>query len=222
MLAKAALGLGFLLAVLGAVLFGVAGTLDYWQAWTFLAVFGTCVLAVTIDLAVRDPALLARRVKAGPLAERRRGQQVAQGIAQLAFLAVFVVAALDHRLVWSRVPDAIIVAGDAIVALGLAAVWRVFRANTFTAATIQVETEQHVVSTGPYGIVRHPMYAGAIAMLLGVPLAIGSWPALGAIPPLAAVIVWRLLDEERVLDAELAGYPAYRANVRYRLVPFVW
>ncbi len=222
MLAKAALGLGFLVGVLGGVVFGVAGTLDYERAWAFLAVFGTCVLAITIDLAVRDPALLARRVKAGPLAERRRGQQLAQGIAQLAFLAVFVVAALDRRLGWSRVPDAIVVAGDAIVALGLAAVWRVFRANTFTAGTIQVEAEQHVVSTGPYRIVRHPMYASAIAMLLGIPLALGSWPALLAVAPLAAVIVWRLLDEERVLDAELAGYPAYRARVRYRLVPFVW
>jgi protein-S-isoprenylcysteine O-methyltransferase Ste14 len=222
MLAKAFLGLTFLLAVLGAALFGTAGTLDYWQAWAFLATFGAATLAITIDLAIRDRALLARRVAAGPTAERSRIQQVIQSIASLAFLAIFVIAGLDRRWGWSRVPRGVSIAGDVVVALGLGIVALVFRANTFTSATIEVATDQKVISTGPYAVVRHPMYAGAFLMLLGVPLALGSWWAAPAILPLYAVIVVRLLDEERVLVRELAGYDAYRAKVRYRLVPFVF
>ena len=222
MIAKAFAGLAFLLVVIAAALFGSAWTCEFWQAWVFLAVFGCAVLAITIDLAVRDPALLARRVKAGPIAEPKRGQQIVQTIASVAFVAVFVVAGLDHRAGWSRVPVAAVLTGDVFVALGLGAVFLVFRANTFTSAVIEVGAEQQLVSTGPYGIVRHPMYAGALVMMLAVPIALGSWIALCAVPPLAAAIVWRLLDEETLLVAELAGYADYRAKVRYRLVPFVW
>jgi protein-S-isoprenylcysteine O-methyltransferase Ste14 len=221
-LAKAFLGLAFMLAVVGAALFVPAGTLDYWQAWTFLAVFGAMTLAVTIDLAVRDPALLARRVHGGPTAEPTRAQQVIQSIASLAFIAVFVVAGLDRRGGWSRVPTAVAVAADALVAFGLGVVWAVFRANTFTSATIEVAREQQVISTGPYGVVRHPMYAGALVMMIAVPIALASWCALAAVPPLVAVIVWRLLDEEKLLVAELPGYADYRGRVKYRLVPGVW
>ena len=222
LITQALLGLAFLLAVLGAALFGPAGTLDYWQAWVFLAVFASAVLAITIYLAKRDPALLARRVHGGPLAEPRRGQQVAQGVASLAFVAVFVVSGLDHGGGWSCVPVPVVVAGDALVALGLAVVFLVFRANTFTSAIIAVDREQQLVTTGPYGVVRHPMYAGALAMMLGVPIALGSWWGLLAVAALASAIVWRLLDEEKLLVASLPGYADYRLCVRYRLVPRVW
>lgn len=211
-------GLAFLLVVLGAALFVPAGTLHYWQARAFLAVFGASAVAITVDLAHRDPALLARRVKAGPLAEPTAKQKLIQGIASLAFVAIFVVAALDRR----SVPAALSIAGDVLVVAGLAIVALVFRANTFTAAVVTVEREQQLVTTGPYAVVRHPMYAGAFVMLLGIPIALGSWWAFAAVVPLCAVIVWRLLDEERLLAAELAGYAEYRARVRHRLVPFVW
>jgi protein-S-isoprenylcysteine O-methyltransferase Ste14 len=217
---QAALGLAFLLAVLAAILFGIAGR-AYWQAWAFLAVFGVATTAITIDLARRDPALLARRVKAGPLAEPTALQKIIQACASLAFLALFVIAALDHRH-GASVPSAVSIAGDALVALGLWIVARVFRANTFTAATIGVAQDQQVVSTGPYAIVRHPMYAGALVMLAGVPLALGSWWALLAVPAMTLVIAWRLRDEERQLAAELPGYADYRTRVKSRLVPFVW
>jgi protein-S-isoprenylcysteine O-methyltransferase Ste14 len=215
---KAFAGLAFLLAVLGAALFAPAWTLAYWQAWVFLGVFASATIAITIDLAVRDPALLARRVQAGPVAERQRVQQVIQSIASLAFLAIFVIASLAHR----GVPVGIVIAGDVLVALGLGAVALVFRANTFTSAVIDIEQGQQVVSTGPYAIVRHPMYAGALVMLIGVPLALGSWWAFVPVSVLAAVIVWRLLDEETLLARELAGYDDYRRKVRRRLVPGVW
>ena len=217
---QAALGLAFLLGVLAAILIGIAG-LAYWQAWVFLAVFGAATTAITIELARRDPALLARRVHAGPLAEPTARQKLIQAFASLAFLALFAIAAFDHRH-GADVPIALAIAGDALVAIGLWIVARVFRANTFTAATIGVEHDQRVVSTGPYAIVRHPMYAGALVMLAGVPLALGSWWAVLAVPAMTLVIVWRLRDEERQLAADLAGYAEYRTHVKYRLIPFVW
>jgi len=217
---QAALGLAFLLGVLAAIVFPIAG-LAYWQGWAFLAVFGGATTAITIDLARRDPALLARRVQAGPLAEPTARQKLIQACASLAFLALFVIAALDHRD-GASVPLALSITGDGLVAFGLWIVARVFRANTFTAATIDVEQDQRVVSTGPYAIVRHPMYAGALVMVAGVPLALGSWWALFVVPVMALVIVWRLRDEERRLVSDLRGYAEYRTRVRYRLIPFVW
>jgi len=219
---QAAAGLAFFIGTLAAALFVGGGTTHYWQAWLYLAVFTGCVLVITIDLAVRDPALLERRVKAGPVAEPSAMQKLIQSIAGLAFLAVFVVSALDHRFGWSQVSVEAVAAGDVLVALGLAIVFFVFRANTFTSATVEVSEDQQLVSTGPYGVVRHPMYSGALVMLLGTPLALGSWRGLAAVPVLAAVIVWRLLDEERLLTRELAGYADYAKRVRRRLVPFVW
>ena len=222
MLARAFAGLVFLIAVLGAALFVPPWTLDFWQAWLFLGVFGAACLAITIWLAVRDPALLARRVKAGPLAEPPRAQRVVQAIASLAFAGAFVIAGLDRRASWSHVPVAAVVAGDALVAIGLAIVARVFRANTYTSAVVEVDRAQRVVTTGPYAIVRHPMYAGAFVMLAGVPLALGSWIAFVAVALLAGAIVWRLLDEEQLLVRDLEGYADYRASVRWRLIPRVW
>ncbi len=214
-------GLLFLVAVLGAALF-VPGGLDYWQAWLFLAVFTSSVLAITIYLGTHDPALLARRVKAGPLAEQQETQKIIQGIASLAFVAIFVVSALDHRSGWSRVPAALVVAGELVVALGLLLVFLVFRVNTFTSAVIEVSREQQLVSTGPYAVIRHPMYTGGLVMLVGVPIALGSWWGLIAVPALAAVIVWRLIEEEKLLATSLPGYAEYCCRVKHRLVPFVW
>jgi protein-S-isoprenylcysteine O-methyltransferase Ste14 len=222
MFAKAVIGLAFLLVVVAAALFVPAGTLSYWQAWLFLATFGSATLAITIYLAVVDPALLARRVAGGPVAEQKHTQQVIQSVASLAFIAVFVLGGLDRRFEWSHEPTALAIVGNTLVALGLGGVALVFRANTFTSATIAVEREQKLVSTGPYAIVRHPMYACAFVMMLGVPFAIGSYVALPAIVPLYIAIIVRLLDEEETLVRELAGYTDYRAKVRYRLVPFVW
>lgn len=215
-------GLAFLIVVLGVALFAPVGTFDYWEAWVILAVFSSAAGAITFYLARHDPALLARRVRASPLAEKQRHQTAIQVVAWLAFIAAFLVSAFDHRAGWSRVPSAIVVAGDAIVATGQFVVFLVFRANTFTSAIIEVDRGQQVVSTGPYAVVRHPMYAGSLVMMLGVPIALGSWWGMLAIPPMAVVIVWRLLDEEKLLVANLPGYAEYRGKVRYRLVPRVW
>jgi protein-S-isoprenylcysteine O-methyltransferase Ste14 len=145
-----------------------------------------------------------------------------KALAGLVFLSLFLVSAFDRRHGWSHLPVAVSIVGDVLVASGLFAVFRVFRANSFTSATIEVGAGQRVVSTGPYALVRHPMYSGAFVMLAGTPLALGSWWAFAALPAMVLVIVVRLFDEERFLAANLAGYPKYMQRVRWRLVPGVF
>jgi protein-S-isoprenylcysteine O-methyltransferase Ste14 len=219
---RAALGLVNLVAVVALALFGAAGTLHFFEAWLFLGVFTGSALAITLYLALRDPALLARRTQAGPTAEKRWPQKAIQGLASIAFIATLVVPALDRRLGWSRAPVPLALAGDALVFIGFLAVFLVFRANTFTSAVIEVATEQRVVDTGPYAFVRHPMYAGALVLIAGTPLALGSLVGLLTFPPFLALLVARILDEERFLAGNLAGYADYRRKVRWRLVPHLW
>jgi protein-S-isoprenylcysteine O-methyltransferase Ste14 len=216
------LGLAQLVVVIGVALFVPAGTVGFIEGWIFLAVFSGSSLAITLYLMKRDPALLERRTQAGPVAEKELSQKIIQGLASIAFLSTLVVPALDHRFRWSHVPMAAVIGGDVLVALGFLTIFLVFRANTFTSAVIEVAAEQRVIETGPYAIVRHPMYSGALVMFIGVPLALGSFVGLLTFVPFAATIVWRLLDEERFLSSHLTGYAAYRDKTRYRLVPRVW
>lgn len=219
---KSMLGLIFLIAVLGLVLFLSAGSLAYWQAWVYLGVFGVCTLLITIYLMRNDTALLASRTQAGPTAETRKSQQVIQGLASLFFVGIYIVAGLDFRFQWSSIPALVCLFADGVVALGFLIVFFVFSENSFTSATIEVQNQQKVIGTGPYRAVRHPMYAGAFLLLLATPVALGSWVALPFVLPLIFVIVARLLDEEKFLSANLSGYADYMRHVKYRLVPFVW
>lgn len=222
LLLEATLGLCTVLAVLALILFASAGSLRFWQGWLYLAVFGLCALLVTVYLAVYDRALLARRVAGGPTAETERSQKVISAVANLFFLALYVVAGLDARFGWSAVPPAVSMAAELMVIVGFGVVLLTFRANSYTSATVTVADEQPLVDRGPYGVVRHPMYAGALLLVLATPVALGSWLALWCVPPFALAIAARLLDEERYLREHLGGYDAYRARVRYRLVPLVW
>jgi protein-S-isoprenylcysteine O-methyltransferase Ste14 len=219
---KAFGGLLFLIIALAAALFLPVWTFNYRQAWVFLAVFSVSVFAITLYLMKKDPRLLERRVKAGPIAEKDRKQKIIQSLASIAFIAVIVFPAIDHRLGWSTVPPYIVVIGDIFVALGLLIVFLVFKENTFTSAVIELDAEQKVISTGPYSLVRHPMYIGAIIMLLGIPVALGSWLGLLMIIPITLVIIFRLLDEEKFLAKNLNGYEEYQNKVKYRLIPFIW
>jgi protein-S-isoprenylcysteine O-methyltransferase Ste14 len=180
------------------------------------------VLLITAYFLEEDPALIRRRLAAGPIAERRRAQKVVQALASFCFVALFVVSGLDRRFGWSSVPMAVSLAADVIVAAGFGIVFLVFRENSHTSAVIEVSAGQRLVSTGPYRHVRHPMYAGALLLLAATPLALGSVVALPLVLALAGVLVARILDEERLLSAELPGYTAYRRAVRYRLLPHVW
>jgi len=219
---KALQGVASLIFVLAIVLFGVPFTFDYWQAWLYLAVYAACALALTSYMIRHDPKLLERRMRGGPFAEKEPMQKIIMVITSAGFAAMIGVPALDRRLGWSHVPPAVAILGDVMVVLGWLAIYFVFRENSFTSATIELAPDQTVISTGPYAHVRHPMYAGALPMLLGGPIALGSW--WGVVPFLfvAPALVWRIFDEERFLTEKLAGYAAYKQKVRYRLIPHLW
>lgn len=213
--------------VLGFVLFGVllfwpAGTFDYWQAWAVLAIMLLLSIPYTLYLAIRRPDVLQRRLRSGPVAESRGTQKLAVGLLQVFFLAMMVVSAFDHRFGWSHVPFWLCVVGIALTALGYGLAILVVVQNSWAAATIAVEAGQELVSTGLYGVVRHPMYTGALIMLAGMPLGLGSY--WGLLPGLIAAValILRILDEEKMLVQDLAGYPDYRRRVPYRLVPYLW
>lgn len=219
---RAWLGLAFLAVAMGLLLFLPAGTVRYWQAWVYLALFLGASLIITLYLMSRDPALLARRLKAGPTAEKEPSQKIAMLGASLGFIGLLTVPALDHRYMWSNVPLPTLAAGDVLVVLGFYITFLAFRENTFASGTIEIEPNQRVVSTGPYAIVRHPMYSGGLLYLLGTPLALGSYWAFAVLAAMFPFLLWRLLDEERLLGKNLRGYQKYRATVRWRLIPGVF
>jgi protein-S-isoprenylcysteine O-methyltransferase Ste14 len=219
---KAFSGLLFLLLVVAALLFIPAWTLIYWQAWTFLAVFGASSVAITVYLMIKDPKLLERRVSGGPAAEKETTQKIIMIFASLGFIGLLVVPALDHRFAWSQKTPSAAFSGDALVTLGFLAAFYVFKENTYSSSTIEVAPGQEVVSTGPYAFVRHPMYAGALVMLVGIPVALGSWWGVLVLSAMTPALIWRLLDEEKFLATHLPGYVRYQTQVRYRLIPFVW
>jgi protein-S-isoprenylcysteine O-methyltransferase Ste14 len=208
--------------VMAALIFLPAGTLNYWQGWVFFALFFVASNTIGIYLAIYNPVLLERRMNVGPTAEKEKSQKIITLFALLGFITLLVFPALDHRFEWSPVPPYVSVAGDILVLLGFLLTFVVICENSYAASTIQVAEGQKVVSTGPYAIVRHPMYAGALVMLAGMPLALGSWWGLFFFFPTMPILVWRLLDEERFLHKNLPGYTEYTRKVRYRLIPFVW
>jgi protein-S-isoprenylcysteine O-methyltransferase Ste14 len=222
MLGKAMIGFGQLVGVMALLVFGPAGTLRFVEGWVFLLIFAGAALAITLYLARHDPKLLERRTKAGPAAEKEPKQKVIQLAASASFLAVLIVPALDHRFGWSHLPGVVVVAGNDLVAVGFLTVFYVFKENTFTSAVVEVAEDQRVIDTGPYAIVRHPMYSGALALVAGIPLALGSLVGLVTFVPFVAVIVARLLGEERFLSEQLKGYVAYCERTPYRLIPRVW
>jgi protein-S-isoprenylcysteine O-methyltransferase Ste14 len=219
---KTILGFVILVAMLTAAIFLPAWTLNYWQAWFFLAVYLTCAVLITAYLWINDPKLLERRVRGGPAAEKQKTQQIISLLASVGFIALLAIPALDHRLRWSLVPSAVVVLGDVLVVVGFYIVFVVFRENSFTSATIEVAGDQRVISTGPYSIVRHPMYSGVLILLFGTPLALGSYWGLLALAAMIPALLWRLFDEENFLAKDLPGYQEYQAKVRSRLIPGIF
>ncbi len=220
--ARAWLSLAILDVIIAVVLFGFAGTLRYWHGWAYLLLMAGLSAIITLDLMRRDPALLERRLKGGPTAERRPIQRLIMVGTTLCSVAMLIVPALDFRYKWSSVPLALVVLGNILFVVGFAFIARVYHENTFTSATVGVIEGQRVISTGPYAIVRHPMYASGLLYLLGTPLALGSYWGLIPFGLMVPLLIMRLLDEERMLVGELPGYDAYRQQVRHRLLPFVW
>jgi protein-S-isoprenylcysteine O-methyltransferase Ste14 len=214
-------------SLIGLVLFGLllflpAGTFDYWQAWVFIAAFAIATTVLTIYLLLTNPAVLEGRMHAGPAAETRTAQKFASSGLFLVIAAVMVFSAIDHRFGWSAVPTVVALVGDALVTIGLGIGSLVVLQNTYAAANIKVEADQKVISTGLYGLVRHPMYFGSLIFMVGIPLALDSYWGLVGIIPVVIVFAFRILDEEEMLEEVLNGYIDYTREVQYRLVPHVW
>ncbi|MCA2263636.1 hypothetical protein A5626_23075 [Mycobacterium marseillense] len=199
-----------------------AGTLHYWQAWVFIAVFTLATIVPTIYLSRANPAALQRRMRAGPRAEPRTAQKFIITGSFLGLFATMVFSALDHRFGWSSVPPWLSLLGDVLVAMGLGIAMLVIVQNSYAGATVTVEADQTLVSGGLYKFVRHPMYVGNVIMMIGIPLALGSYWGLLFVIPGTIVLTLRIFDEEKLLFHELPGYREYAERVRYRLVPYIW
>jgi protein-S-isoprenylcysteine O-methyltransferase Ste14 len=210
------------LLAFGLMLFLPAGTFHYWQAWVFLVVFALSTWIPSVYLTRTNPAALERRMHAGPRPETRPVQRIIISIAFASLAAMIVVSAFDHRFGWSTVPAPNSVIGDVLVAVGLSVAMLVVIQNGYAAANITVESEQTLVSTGLYGLVRHPMYTGNVIMMIGIPLALGSYWGLVLVIPGLVVLALRIRDEEGLLEQELPGYSEYEQQVHYRLMPYVW
>ncbi|HEU5228015.1 MAG TPA: isoprenylcysteine carboxylmethyltransferase family protein [Ktedonobacteraceae bacterium] len=210
------------LVVFGLLLFLPAWTFNYWQAWVFIVVFSLSTTLPSIYLSLKNPAALERRMHAGPVAETRTVQRIIIAGAFLLLPAMMVLSVFDHRFGWSPVPMAVSVIGDALVVIGLGITWLVVMQNNYAAANITVESGQKVITTGLYGLVRHPMYVGVLIMMVGIPLALGSWWGLVVLIPGVIALVIRILDEEKMLKQDLDGYSGYTQKVHYRLVPYIW
>lgn len=219
---KAISGFVTLIVIMGVFLFLPAWTVQYWQAWVYLFTFSVSTLLITVYLYKNDPKLLSKRVKAGATAEKQKSQQAVQAVANLFFCLLYAVAGFDHRFHWSAIPGWVSGFANIFVASGFFLVFLVFKENSYTSAIIEVDQGQKVVSTGMYAVVRHPMYLGAILMLVFSAVALGSYWSLLCVAALTVSIIVRLLGEEKFLLKNLAGYEAYCKKVNYHLIPYIW
>ena len=209
--------------LLAICIFVPAWSLRYWQGLVYWLLFCAWMCFFGVYFLKRDPALVERRMHVGAGAERERSQKIIQAFASIFVLLIFVLPGLDVRNGWSGgVRPTQSLAADAVFSLGFFIIFLVFRVNSYTAAIVDVQEGQRVVSTGPYAIVRHPMYAGAALMFLATPIALGSSWAVIAAALLVLTMCVRAVDEERVLRERLPGYVDYMRTVRWRLIPGVW
>ena len=212
------LGIAFFVAII----YFSAGTWHYWQGWLFLGVFTLSTIGFTVYLFLYDVPLLLRRMNAGPWKENEKSQKIIVSLIMISFFIFMILPAVDYRYGLSPVPAWASILGDLIIALSFLFIFWVLRVNSFAASNISVASGQKVISSGPYAYVRHPMYAGALWLFIGVPLALGSWWTIALIVLFIPILLWRLLDEERILRRDLPGYIEYTQKVRFRLVPYVW
>ena len=214
-----ALRIGLGIPFIALIILLPAGTWNYWQGWMFLTTLLLPMLVSTVYLFKNDPALLERRLR---MREKESAQQKIIGVLAIYFLIAFTLPGFDVRFGWSSVPPLVSILADGLVFAGYMITFWVLTVNSYLSRTVEVDAGQKVVSTGPYGLVRHPMYAGVIVMYLASPLALGSYwailPAALVIPLLTA----RIINEEQVLLRDLPGYAEYRQKVKYRLLPGIW
>jgi protein-S-isoprenylcysteine O-methyltransferase Ste14 len=218
-LGKVIFRFSMLLVMMLLLIFLPAGTFRYWQAWVFVAILISPMIFVLFYFLKHDPDFLARRVQ---FKEREKQQKWLVGLTTPVFLAAFLVPGLDYRFSWSNVPVALVIAADILILLGYLMIFFVFRQNRYASRIIEVSGDQQVITTGWYGVVRHPMYLGVMIMYLPLPLALGSWWGLIPMVILPVVLVFRIINEEKVLSENLAGYKDYCRQTRYRVLPGIW
>ena len=216
---KAFAGVIIVPLVMGIVLFLSAWSFNYWQAWVFIVVYAIVTAQMTFSLLKNDPALLERRMTGGPRAEQRPAQRMIMWCMSTAFVALFVVSGCDHRFGWSHLSIPFSIAGYCLLVLSFYLFNLVFRENSFAASTIKISEGQKVISTGPYSIIRHPMYFAGMLFILSIPLALGSVWGLLVVVPTVPFMGWRIGDEEKLLRTELEGYSEYCEKVKYRVIP---
>lgn len=207
------------LIVLGLMLFLPAGSFDYWQAWVFLGTLFIPVFFAVLYFLKHDPKLLERRMQ---YKEKEIKQKTIIKVATLSFFLGFLIPGLDYHYAWSSVPTGLVIVSDLIIFLSYLLVFFVFKENSYASRIIEVEKGQKVISTGPYSVIRHPMYVGVTLMYLFVPTALGSYWALIFFLPIIPIIIFRTLDEERLLLKDLEGYKEYCKKVKYRIIPRIW
>ena len=219
---KAVTGLIWLQIIMAIMLFAPAWTLHFWEAWVFWLLFSVLSAVVSFYFLKHDPGLVESRLKVGPTAEHEKSQKIIQMLTAILWCALIIVPGIERHFQSSRIPAPLVILGNLLVAVGYYVVFLALRENRWAASIIEVRPGQSVISTGPYGIVRHPMYSGGVLMILATPLALGSLWAFVCAVLLCGVIAARLLDEERYLSKNLPGYEDYCRKVRYRLIPHVW
>ena len=207
------------LLITGAVLFIPAGTWAYREAWLFIALLFTPIFIMGVVLFVKNPELLRKRLE---MKEREKAQKSVVALSGLLLVASFIVAGLDHRFGWSNVPTTIVIIASVLLLVGYALYAEVLRENVYLSRVVEVQEGQHVIDTGLYGIVRHPMYLAVTLLYFAIPLVLGSWWALLVMFPCVLLLAARIKNEEQVLHQGLPGYTDYTKRVRHRMIPWVW
>jgi len=203
----------------GLIFFWPAGTFRYWQAWVYMAILLIPMLGVIAYFITRDPELLERRMRAK---EKERRQKTIIGLSSLVFIGIYLLPGFDRRYGWSSVPVIVVIAADVIILAGYGFFVRVLKENRYASRIVEVAEKQPVITTGPYAMVRHPMYLAILIMYVFTPLALGSYWAVIPALSLTLVLVARIENEEKVLIRELSEYREYMRQVRYRLIPGIW
>lgn len=207
-----------IIIVMSLVLFLPAGSLKFWEGWIWWSVISAMTLFITAFFIQKDPELLSRRMK---VQEKERSSFIIR-ILSLLSMFTYLIPGFDYRFHWSAVPVGVVIAANAVVLIGYIFIFFVFKENSYASTVIQVEEGQRVISTGPYSIVRHPMYLGLLLMILSTPLALGSYWALLLAVLFIPTIIFRIRKEEEVLLRDLRGYANYCRKTKYRLVPWIW